>query len=495
MESKDWPKELGLPQCTHLEAGLCADTMAKHRKEMADIVARKEVPGFAQLLMHRGRICYFDQGGCADTIQNTPFAPDTFVRLFSMTKPLTVVALLALADEGKLSLDDSVCKYIPDFRNLKIVSHGNQSVAPSGCARAKSVTLRQLLMHTSGLSYGPFNGYEPKYACERSYSNLVSRIDDGAVSDLATFVAELAALPLRFAPGERWEYSHGMDVIGRVLEVVENTSLDKVLHRHIFEPLKMQDTRFYVPKEACSRLSALYKKDEQEYGTIRIDGGLKSAWVDGQQCAVLAGGGFMGSNSKTSEGSASIGGAISTLQDYLRFVMTLANAGVCPRTGYRLLREETNANMMKDWLRLPSVCGKSKIKGWDDAGRGHCGWCPLGQAGLGQDAPEIWMGGVAGTFFAIDSARDLVCVHTCQVAEAYDYYGEKLWEAAKEAMSKGPKVAPPMKVSPTKKVVTEAQETPLKESPVKRRPASNAASPMKRPSSKSPSPAKKRREA
>lgn len=484
MESQCFLEEVGLPQCTAAEAGLCSTTMDKHRKEMVSIVKRKEVRGFCQVVLNKGRICHFDQGGNVDG--TTPFGPDTLVRLYSMTKPLTVVTLLSLADEGKLCLDDSVSKYIPEFSNLKIVSHGNQSEAPPDCAHAKSVTLRQLLMHTSGLSYGPFNGYNPQYACERSYSKLVKRIDEGAVSDLATFVAELANLPLRFAPGERWEYSHGMDVIGRVLELVEGQPLDSILHRRIFEPLGMRDTRFSVPKEACSKLSALYLKDSDEMATRRIDGGLDSAWMEGRQCPILAGGGFMGSSSKTSDGSASVGGAVSTLQDYTRFVLTLANGGVCPRTGHRLLLEETTAAMMKDWLRLPSVCGKSKIKGWDDAGRGHCGWCPLGQVGLNGDRPEVWMGGVAGTFFAIDPQRDLVVVHTCQVMEAYDYYGEKLWEACKDAMAKGPKLAAPttnvkiMKISPLKKLAHEAQVTPLKESPVKRRPASVETSSPKR---------------
>lgn len=189
----------------------------------------------------------------------------------------------------------------------------------------------------------------------------------------------------------------------------------------------------------------------------------------------------MGSCSKTSHGSASVGGAVSTLTDYLRFVMTLANGGACPTTGYRLLREETTTDMMKDWLRLPSVCGKSKIKGWDDAGRGHCGWCPLGQVGLKGDRPEIWMGGVAGTFFAIDPTRDLVVLHTCQVAESYDYYGEKLWEASKDAMAKGPKLAPPLKISPMKKPAAQPQGTPQKETPMKRQAAgSESSSPNKR---------------
>lgn len=142
----------------------------------------------------------------------------------------------------------------------------------------------------------------------------------------------------------------------------------------------------------------------------------------------------MGSRYPTSNSTSSVGGLVSTLQDYLRFVRMLEGRGKCPTTGVRVLQEETVRGMMTNWLAMKNVAGgQKKIKGWHDAGRGSMGWCPLGQVSPDKDPPDVWMGGIAGTFWAIDGSRELVVLHVTQVAGAYDHYGEELWRAGKAA--------------------------------------------------------------
>jgi len=431
-----------------------------------------EVPGYAQLIVRGGYLAHFDSFGLADAAsgsRQSHYGLRTVIRLFSMTKPLTAVALLQAAEEGKLSLDDPVSKYLPSWRHVRAVRHRLQ--ARSQPSKLKKVrrppTLRQLAMHTSGLSYGAFCGQPPVTACERSYQALNAAVDAGDVRSLEEFCDELATLPLRSMPTRRWEYSHGFDVLGRVLEVVDGKPLSRVLQDRIFSPLRLRDTGFAITRSSRnSGLATLYGKDARGRPSICLDssgsssGALESAWAPGRECPIQSGGGFMGSSSRTSSGATSIGGVVSTLGDYSQFVLALANHGTCPQTGAQLLKTETAWDAMRDWLPLKSVSGERRrsLPGFHDQGRSGIGWCIFGQASAKLDsvaakevrsaasrkrrqapeAPEadVWMGGYAGTFFAIDRTNDLVVVHVMQVNDTYDYWGQVLWEVAKEAVVK-----------------------------------------------------------
>lgn len=418
-----------------------ASELEAHRRAQRAWVASGTLPGYAEVLLHRGKVVYFDAHGSADLEAKTPFTDTTLVRLFSMTKPLTVVALMRLVERGRLNLDHSVSKYLPYFRNMAYVHTANQVHVTKKDKRVRNgPTLRQLMVHTSGLSYGSFFGQPPKYACERSYAALVAAVDSGEVQSLDTFCQRLAKLPLRFKPGERWEYSHGVDVLGRVIEVVSGRSLCDFVSAEILGPLGMEDTSFAVPKAFTERLAALYTQPKEgEPGSTlgRLDGGAASAWSEGSECRVRAGGGFMGSTYRTSDGSSSVGGVVSTLQDYSRFVRMVASGGLCPASGKRILRKATVDTFFENWLAMKSVSGGQKrLKGWHDTGRGKMGWGPLGQVRLGDPhAGAIWMGGIAGTFFAIDRKSGVVSLTLTQATEAYDFYGEALWEAGQRAVA------------------------------------------------------------
>lgn len=358
---------------------------------------------------------------------------------------------MALVEQGKVKLDEPVSTYLPCFRNMRYVHSANQVLATKDDGRIRlGPTVRQLLMHTSGITYGTYFGSTARYACEKEYMDLVRRVDSGEVSTLEAFVDELSKLPLRFKPASRWEYSHGVDVLGRVIEVVSGMSLADFLKAKVFDPLGMKDTSFSVPSADVGRLAALYKPEESDTSKgggdgqesvpplRRLDGGASSAWVSGKNCGILAGGGFMGSCYRTSNATSSVGGLVSTVADYTRFVQMLSGQGRCPASAKRVLKEETVRSMCSNWLSMRSVAGGQKrIKGWHDCGRKAMGWCPLGQVSLNQGSPDMWMGGIAGTFWAIDGQNDLIVVHATQVAEAYDFYGEELWKAAKAACEAG----------------------------------------------------------
>eukprot|EP00435_Cladocopium_sp_Y103_P053462 s1252_g17.t1 len=173
-------------------------------------------------------------------------------RCHSMTKPITAVAFMSLWEEGKLALDDPVHKYIPAFRNMKVVRAGRLEDAK------RPITLRHLVMHTSGLGYGPSRERKTEKLEDGPYLPLVKRIDSGLIKNLKSFCNELAKFPLQFHPGDRWEYSMGLDVIGRVLEIVSGLTLDR-LFRQLFRKMGMKDTAFSVsPRKARRQLTAYY---------------------------------------------------------------------------------------------------------------------------------------------------------------------------------------------------------------------------------------------
>ncbi|CAK0892277.1 unnamed protein product, partial [Prorocentrum cordatum] len=387
--------------------------------EQRKFVENGFVPGFAQALIWRGSVVHTSCYGLADPEAGTPFTEDTVVRLYSMTKPLTAVGLMILVEQGRVGLDKPVSAYLPCFRRVRSVRHANQIQAAEGAPAHAGPTVRQLLMHTSGLSYGAFFGTAARYACEKEYAELVRGVDEGSVCSLESFVEELAKLPLRFRPGERWEYSHGPDVIGRVIEVVSGLPLSEFLERRLFRPLRMMDTAFEVRPRSVGRLAALYRQgpDGREQDLQRLDGGQRSAWTGERRCPIDSGGGFMGCSFPASDAATSVGGAVSTLRDYARFVGALENLGRCPETGVRILRAESVQSMLSNWLELKSVAGgRRRIPGWHDAGRGSIGWCPLGQVSRGESLPKVWMGGIAGTFWAIDRELGVSLVHVQQAA-------------------------------------------------------------------------------
>eukprot|EP00931_Biecheleriopsis_adriatica_P065864 TRINITY_DN40320_c0_g1_i1.p1 TRINITY_DN40320_c0_g1~~TRINITY_DN40320_c0_g1_i1.p1 ORF type:complete len:495 (-),score=107.73 TRINITY_DN40320_c0_g1_i1:30-1514(-) len=424
--------------------------LRSYEKAMRKQVERGIIPGFCSLVLWGGSVLHADAHGFADLESKVKFRTDTLVRLYCMGKSVVAVGLMLLVDRGCCALEDDVAKYIPAFGSKHRV------LASTGKA-PRAITLRRLLTHCSGLGYGKEFNLPPESAAEKAYHRLVEEVEHGAVTSLEDFCARLAVLPLIHEPGAVFSYSYGLDVIGRVIEVVSGKSLDAFLQEELFEPLGMVDTGFSVPKAKLGRLAGLYgsrstaetlgqvlredEADEAAWALHRLDGEVpeQSAWVEGKQCPVLSGGGIMGHNR---------GGLVGTMNDIARFCLMLVNNGRLP-DGRQLLKEATVKDMVsQDWLELPECLGKRQRNAGTPGvtAAGDYGWNALGELGVVAEPRgkndfelgEYGYGGIAETFFSINPARELVTVWFTQQVDNFSWSTPtaNLWLAARKAVKK-----------------------------------------------------------
>ena len=241
-----------LPSCDPEAVRLDKETLEIHSEANARQIAMGYMPGVAECAVKDNHLIYVDIRGYQDKEMRVPMTEKSLFRCHSMTKPITAVALMSLWEEKKLALDDPVHKYIPAFKNMKVRKGDRLEDAK------RPITLRHLVMHTSGLGYGPSRERKTEKLDKGPYLSLVKRIDSGQISNLSSFCEELAQFPLQFHPGDRWEYSMGLDVLGRVMEVVSGLPLDR-LFRQLFRKMGMKDTAFSVsPRKARRQLTAYY---------------------------------------------------------------------------------------------------------------------------------------------------------------------------------------------------------------------------------------------
>lgn len=296
-------------------------------------IEEKKIAGAVVLVARKGKIAYFREAGLADI--DKPMRKDTIFRIVSMTKPLTSVAVMLLYEEGKLLLSDPVSKYIPEFKNPKVLE-----LLPAGSASEyklvpakREITIRDLLAHTSGLLYL----FPNNYFHERGRQLVVDFYREAGITDgfcrpnetIGDMVKRLARLPLYKHPGEVWDYSLASDVLGYLVEVVSGQQFDQFVQQRIFQPLQMHDSYFYIPKEKLGRLAAVWKSDWQ--GTLTK---VTEPMIDGD----LA---LCPSDAYALSGKYLAGGAnvLSTVYDYYRFAQMLLNKGELD--GVRLLSRKT----------------------------------------------------------------------------------------------------------------------------------------------------------
>jgi len=406
----------GIPRCEPEEVGLAREALELHTESMRRQMKMGYLPGVAECLLKDNRLAYVGIQGYQDKEMKLPMTEKSLHRCFSLTKPVTAAGMMVLWEEGKLALDDPVSKYIPAFKHMNVVrSKHTKMPGPRGGGLEKArraITLRHLVCHTSGLGYGPSrldkrDKLVPNGGTEGMYLPFVERLDNGSIPDLESFCEELARLPLRFHPGERWKYSMGMDVLGRVLEVVSGMPLDSFLRDRVLKPLGMKDTSFFVtPCKARRHLTAFYctkgrRKNQKtkladKFVSTRHDGKLPeaSAWVapSRRQKQVLSGGGIAGSCA---------GGLLSSLRDQAIFCSAIINLGYAHSTGLQVLKPSTVKAMCKDWLQLKSVRARKHLHGW---GMRKVGWCPFGH--VAKD--ELFMGGTGS--WCINTAEKTVVV-------------------------------------------------------------------------------------
>lgn len=354
-------------------------------KAMQAQIADGKLGGIETLVYQDGKVVHRERAGYQNLASETPLREDALYKIFSMTKPVTGVAMLILHEEGKYQLDDPVENYIPEFKDMRVAKGEGADGKPVTEPATHPVTIRELMTHTGGFTYGRF-----------SQSQVDSMYVEADVlapeSTLADMVDKLAEIPLRQQPGTLWHYSVSVDVQARLVEILSGQPFDEFLKERIFAPLGMKDTDFYAPQDKAERLATTYHPTED---------GLKP----------VSNAPFLTKPSFLNGG----GGLVSSTSDYLRFARMLLNGGELD--GVRLLKPETVRMMASD--QLPEgVEGPNWAPGnrfglnvavvTDSEKAGHL---PVG---------TYWWWGIQGSWVWIDPANGIITLGMMQNTD-YQY--------------------------------------------------------------------------
>jgi CubicO group peptidase (beta-lactamase class C family) len=344
-------------------------------------------PGGAVLVARHGELAFFECAGHADVEAKRPWQRDLIARIWSMTKPVTAVALLMLYEQTRVHLDDPVEAYLPEFKDMQLLIPGATSLDQTVPVKTKP-TIHHLLTHTSGLSL--FTG--PRLLGE-AYAREALGLAKG-YGGLDKMVRRIAELPLEWEPGTRWQYSVGSDVIGRIVEVVSGMTLDKYFATRIFEPLGMTDTGFSVPESEMSRLSPQYEVTPA--GIALNEAPEISAWLQGKVDTFCGGGGLVG-----------------TIDDYWRFAEMLRAGGEL--NGERILGPRTLR--LAACNHLPGDLASLATEVWAETQFDGIGFGLLGsvvldpaKAKISAQVGDYGWGGAAGTFFWVSPVDDMVVI-------------------------------------------------------------------------------------
>ncbi|MCZ6795644.1 MAG: serine hydrolase [Planctomycetota bacterium] len=389
-----------IAESTPEEVGLSSRALGGIDRALEGFVGEEEIAGAVAVVARRGRVVYAKAFGKADVEAGKPMKRETIFRIYSMTKPVASVAAMILHEEGKFQLDDAVSKHIPELRGLEVYRSGSGDAVEREPAK-REPTIRDLLRHTSGLTYG-FFGNTP---VDRLYQEA-RVIDHGG--NLRDMVRKLGKLPLLHQPGTKWHCSVSVDVLGHLVEVLSGTSLDRFFRERIFAPLDMRDTGFHVPAEKLERFAANYGANG-EGGLRLVDAPSTSRFA--RPASFLSGG----------------GGLVSTARDYLRFCQMLLGGGELD--GRRILRPETVSAMTSN--QLPD---EAMPIGFGDARREGVGFglgFSVRVARTGGEATarlgEYGWGGAASTHFWISPRDELIVLALSQCTP----YSSRLEDALK----------------------------------------------------------------
>lgn len=361
--------------------------LARLKQWMQRYVDTGRWPGGAVLVARHGELAFFDCAGYADVEAKRPWQRDLIARIYSMTKPVTAVALMMLYEEARVHLDDPVEGYLPEFKNAQLLIPGATSLDQTVPVKTK-MTIHHLLTHTSGLSlFTNPRLLGEAYAKERLGLAL-------AYGGLDKMVQRIAELPLEWEPGTKWQYSTGSDVIGRIVEVVSGMTLDRYFATRIFEPLGMTDTGFSVPESEISRFPPLYEATVGGMALHEAPG--VSDWRQGKVDTFCGGGGLVG-----------------TIDDYWGFAEMLRAGGVL--NGERILSPRTLS--LAACNHLPGDLASMATEVWaetqfDGVGFGLLGSVVLdpAKAQISAQVGDYGWGGAAGTFFWVSPVEDMVVV-------------------------------------------------------------------------------------
>ncbi len=356
---------------------------------LAEMVSGGRVVGVSALIWQGGKERYYGQVGLADREANRPMTRDTLVQIFSMTKPVTGVALMTLWEQGKFGLDDPVSRYIPEFANARFYAGKDAAGVPLYKPASRPVLIRDLMRHTAGVPYG-FTDSAPD-ALWRANNPL--SLDN----DLETAAKMIGGLPLIFEPGTQWSYSSGVDVQARLVEIFSGMKFADYVEKAIFAPLGMKDSAWAPPADKLPRFAASYTKSTT--GLTRVPDPMAQA--------------MSWSGKKMTMGGA---GIVSSIDDYMRFARMLLGKGTLD--GVRVLRPSTVRLMSTDQLD-PRVTERLWLPGKGSVGFGLDFAVRVSQPKDAKEnrgaVGEFFWDGAASTFFWVDPANDLAAVYFVQV--------------------------------------------------------------------------------
>jgi len=364
-----------------------------------------KIPGSIALVARRGQVCYLDVQGQRDVERGTPMTADSILRIYSMTKSVTSLALMTLFERGLFSLDDRVERFIPAWKGLRVHKGGSYPMFDTTACQ-RPMTIRDLLMHTAGLTYDFMHASN----VDAAYREL--RLgwprEDYTLQDM---IDQLAQLPLEFSPGERWNYSVATDVLGYLIEVISGQSLPDYMRSVIFEPLAMVDTSFEISADKVSRFASCYERNLQKQMVLNDDG------QDSQ----------FASRSFYSGG----GGLICTAADYYRFCQMLLNGGSLD--GQRIIGSRTLAFMTRN--HLPGGVDMSQFATGSFSetvyegvgfGLGFANKMDAVSNGYPGSQGSFFWGGRASTLFWVDPAEVLVVIFMTQLipSSTFNFRGQ-----------------------------------------------------------------------
>lgn len=371
---------------------------------MQGYMDQRKYAGCSALIAQGGDEVFYHDCGLRDVENGAPWTRDTVARIYSMTKPITSVAMMMLVERGLVHLDAPISDFIPEFANSRCLRDGASDLSQTEpCAPP---TLHQLLTHTSGVTYSFNPGLVPQAMAD-------GKLDFWPGSrSLAEVAAALSELPLVFRPGTRWEYSVGIDLIGRVIEVISGKSLETFFIDEIFDPLGMTETRFSIPESTEDRFASLYtplsgnsfdlNSAEKSEETLNLADSLAKTPF------------------KASKMHSGGGGLLGTIDDYLKFTEMLRCGGkglLSPQTINFMMRNHLGGDIAS---MGPSSFAEQPMQGMGFGIGGAVALDPA-RAGVPGSVGDFSWGGMASTFFWIDPVHDLSAIFFTQLSPSSSY--------------------------------------------------------------------------
>ncbi len=364
--------------------GMSEARLERIEPAMQAFVDEQKLAGTLTLVARKGKVVHLEGVGFRDREAKTPMTEDTIFRIYSMTKPITAVAALTLWEQGQFQMDDPVSKYLPELANLKVFAgmDGENMVLED---TNKVMTIKQLFTHSAGFSYGFSQSPVDKlYQQSALFSGETKRED---------LLKEVAKLPLNHQPGTKWNYSIGTDIIGVLVERLSGQTLGEYFEQHIFKPLKMTDTGFYVPKSKQDRLAQIYVINQQGQ-TVPMENEPLGDYLSAPE--IESGG----------------GGLVSTIEDYYTFTQMLLNGG--EYKGERILGRKTVEYMRTNHLPADLIPFEPSSTG---EGYGLAMSVTVDEQGantMGSKGDYGWAG-AASTYFRIDPEEQMIVIAMTQL--------------------------------------------------------------------------------